>query len=117
MMRVPAASVHARTASVRSTRACDAPPCRPCAWVSRGPVPDRGGSGAEPGVRATAAVSLGRSGSPEDVPQPPQPRAPIDPVTAREVDALVEGLVLHSALSTDPMDATQIRSALHRLAG
>ena len=41
----------------------------------------------------------------------------LDPVTAREVDALVEGLVLHSALSTDPMDAGQIRSALHRLAG
>jgi DNA-binding transcriptional regulator YbjK len=41
----------------------------------------------------------------------------LDPVTAREVDALVEGLVLHSALSTDPMNAAQIRSALHRLAG
>ena len=41
----------------------------------------------------------------------------LDAVTAREVDALVEGLVLHSALSTDPMDAGQIRSALHRLAG
>ena len=41
----------------------------------------------------------------------------LDPATAREVDALVEGLVLHSALSTDPMDAGQIRSALHRLAG
>jgi TetR/AcrR family transcriptional regulator, regulator of biofilm formation and stress response len=41
----------------------------------------------------------------------------LDPVTAREVDALVEGLVLHSALSTDPMTADQIRSALHRLAG
>ncbi len=41
----------------------------------------------------------------------------LDPVTAREVDALVEGLVLHGALSTDPMDATRIRSALHRLAG
>ena len=41
----------------------------------------------------------------------------LDPVTAREVDALVEGLVLHSALSTDPMDAARIRSALHRLAG
>lgn len=40
----------------------------------------------------------------------------LDPVTAREVDALVEGLVLHSALSTDPMDAAQIRSALLRLA-
>jgi hypothetical protein len=25
--------------------------------------------------------------------------------------------VLHSALSTDPMDAAQIRSALHRLTG
>ena len=41
----------------------------------------------------------------------------LDPVTARELDALVEGLVLHSALSTDPMDADQIRSALRRLAG
>jgi DNA-binding transcriptional regulator YbjK len=41
----------------------------------------------------------------------------LDPVTAREVDALVEGLVLHSALSTDPMDAAGIRSAIHRLAG
>jgi TetR/AcrR family transcriptional regulator, regulator of biofilm formation and stress response len=41
----------------------------------------------------------------------------LDPVTAREVDALVEGLVLHSALSTDPMTADQIRSALARLAG
>lgn len=41
----------------------------------------------------------------------------LDPVTAREVDALVEGLVLHSALSTDPMDADAIRSALSRLAG
>jgi TetR/AcrR family transcriptional regulator, regulator of biofilm formation and stress response len=35
-------------------------------------------------------------------------------VTARELDALVEGLVLHSALSTDPMDRRQIRSALRR---
>jgi DNA-binding transcriptional regulator YbjK len=41
----------------------------------------------------------------------------LDPVTAREIDALVEGLVLHSALSTDPMDADGIRNALHRLAG
>jgi TetR/AcrR family transcriptional regulator, regulator of biofilm formation and stress response len=37
-----------------------------------------------------------------------------DPVTARELDALVEGLVLHSALSTDPMTAAQIRHAIHR---
>ncbi|PRY50102.1 TetR family transcriptional regulator [Geodermatophilus tzadiensis] len=41
----------------------------------------------------------------------------LDPVTARELDALVEGLVLHSALSTDPMTPDQIRSALTRLAG
>jgi len=40
-----------------------------------------------------------------------------DPGTARQLDALVEGLVLHTALSTDPMDAAQIRSAVHRLAG
>jgi DNA-binding transcriptional regulator YbjK len=39
-----------------------------------------------------------------------------DPVTARELDALVEGLVLHSALSTDPMDRDQIRAAIHRFA-
>ncbi|HEX2075100.1 MAG TPA: TetR family transcriptional regulator C-terminal domain-containing protein [Geodermatophilus sp.] len=40
-----------------------------------------------------------------------------DPVTARELDALVEGLVLHSALSTEPMDRDQIRAAIHRFAG
>ncbi|XXT17214.1 TetR family transcriptional regulator C-terminal domain-containing protein [Sorangium sp. So ce429] len=40
-----------------------------------------------------------------------------DPVTARELDALVEGLVLHSALSTDPMTAEQIRHAIRRFAG
>jgi DNA-binding transcriptional regulator YbjK len=40
-----------------------------------------------------------------------------DAVTARELDALVEGLVLHSALSTDPMDRDQIRHALARFAG
>ncbi|WP_437965731.1 TetR family transcriptional regulator [Sorangium sp. So ce260] len=37
-----------------------------------------------------------------------------DPVTARELDALIEGLVLHSALSTDPMTSEQIRHAIHR---
>ncbi|MGK4000235.1 TetR/AcrR family transcriptional regulator [Sorangium sp. So ce1024] len=37
-----------------------------------------------------------------------------DPVTARELDALIEGLVLHSALSTDPMNAEQIRHAIRR---
>ncbi|WP_182112195.1 MULTISPECIES: TetR/AcrR family transcriptional regulator [unclassified Actinotalea] len=38
-----------------------------------------------------------------------------DPVTARELDALVEGLVLHQALSTDPMTPEQLRHALLRL--
>ncbi|WP_437672483.1 TetR/AcrR family transcriptional regulator [Sorangium sp. So ce131] len=37
-----------------------------------------------------------------------------DPVTARELDALIEGLVLHSALSTEPMTAEQIRHAIRR---
>jgi DNA-binding transcriptional regulator YbjK len=37
-----------------------------------------------------------------------------DPTTAREVDALIEGLVLHSALSTDPMTPDQIRHAIER---
>jgi DNA-binding transcriptional regulator YbjK len=37
-----------------------------------------------------------------------------DPTTARELDALIEGLVLHNALSTSPMTAEQIRHAVHR---
>ncbi|MBB5867073.1 DNA-binding transcriptional regulator YbjK [Allocatelliglobosispora scoriae] len=37
-----------------------------------------------------------------------------DPATARALDALVEGLVLHSALGTDPMTPAQIRAALRR---
>ncbi|TFV56885.1 TetR family transcriptional regulator [Geodermatophilus sp. DF01-2] len=38
-----------------------------------------------------------------------------DPVTARELDALVEGLVLHQFLSTDPMTPEQVHSALLRI--
>ncbi len=38
-----------------------------------------------------------------------------DPVTARELDALVEGLVLHQFLSTDPMTPEQVRHALLRI--
>ena len=38
-----------------------------------------------------------------------------DAVTARELDALIEGLVLHQALSTDPMTPEQIRHALLRM--
>lgn len=38
-----------------------------------------------------------------------------DPVTARELDALIEGLVLHQALSTEPMSSEQVRHALHRI--
>jgi DNA-binding transcriptional regulator YbjK len=37
-----------------------------------------------------------------------------DATTARELDALIEGLTLHNALSTDPMDTTQIRHAVER---
>ncbi|GIF03823.1 TetR/AcrR family transcriptional regulator [Actinoplanes siamensis] len=37
-----------------------------------------------------------------------------DPTTARELDALIEGLVLHSVLSTDPMTPDQIRHAVER---
>jgi DNA-binding transcriptional regulator YbjK len=40
-----------------------------------------------------------------------------DPVTARELDALIEGLVLHQALSTEPMTTEQVRHALHRFTG
>jgi DNA-binding transcriptional regulator YbjK len=39
---------------------------------------------------------------------------PFDPTTARELDALIEGLVLHSALSTEPMTAGEIRHAIER---
>jgi DNA-binding transcriptional regulator YbjK len=39
-----------------------------------------------------------------------------DPVTARELDAMVEGLTLHQALSTEPMTPEQIRHALARVA-
>ena len=38
-----------------------------------------------------------------------------DPISARQLDALVEGLLLHRALSTDPMDREQIRAALERV--
>ncbi|MEQ4721011.1 TetR family transcriptional regulator [Nonomuraea sp. B19D2] len=37
-----------------------------------------------------------------------------DATTARELDALIEGLTLHSALSADPMTPEQIRHAIHR---
>ncbi|OJF14788.1 TetR/AcrR family transcriptional regulator [Couchioplanes caeruleus] len=37
-----------------------------------------------------------------------------DPATAREVDALIEGLTLHNSLSTQPMTARQIRHAIER---
>ncbi|MET8907884.1 TetR family transcriptional regulator C-terminal domain-containing protein [Micromonospora sp. NPDC004551] len=37
-----------------------------------------------------------------------------DPATAREVDALIEGLTLHNCLSTHPMNAQQIRHAVER---
>jgi TetR/AcrR family transcriptional regulator, regulator of biofilm formation and stress response len=38
-----------------------------------------------------------------------------DPVTARELDALIEGLVLHQSLSTEPMTPEQVRHALLRI--
>ena len=38
-----------------------------------------------------------------------------DPPTARELDALIEGLVLHQALSTDPMSPAEARHALRRI--
>jgi TetR/AcrR family transcriptional regulator, regulator of biofilm formation and stress response len=45
----------------------------------------------------------------------------VDPTTARGVDALVEGLVMHTTLSTAPLPRDEIRSivahAVHRFAG
>ncbi|MDA0633453.1 TetR family transcriptional regulator C-terminal domain-containing protein [Nonomuraea sp. MCN248] len=37
-----------------------------------------------------------------------------DAATARGLDALIEGLTLHHALSTDPMTPAQLRHAIHR---
>ena len=37
-----------------------------------------------------------------------------DPATAREIDALIEGLTLHNSLSTQPMTGQQIRHAIDR---
>jgi DNA-binding transcriptional regulator YbjK len=38
-----------------------------------------------------------------------------DPETARVVDALIEGLVIHATLSTEPVDAAVIRAAIARV--
>ena len=38
----------------------------------------------------------------------------VDPVTARGVDALVEGLVMHKILSTDPVSRAQTREIVAR---
>jgi TetR/AcrR family transcriptional regulator, regulator of biofilm formation and stress response len=41
----------------------------------------------------------------------------IDPVTARGLDALIEGLVMHGALSTAPLERAQIHSLVRRMLG
>jgi DNA-binding transcriptional regulator YbjK len=41
----------------------------------------------------------------------------LDPTTARGVDALIEGLVMHKTLSTSPLPREQIRSIVARVAG
>ncbi|MEU8815601.1 TetR family transcriptional regulator [Actinoplanes sp. NPDC048796] len=41
----------------------------------------------------------------------------IDPVTARGVDALIEGLVMHRTLSTASFDPTETRTIVRRLLG
>lgn len=41
----------------------------------------------------------------------------VDPTTARGVDALIEGLVMHKTLSTAPLPREQIRSIVARAAG
>jgi len=38
-----------------------------------------------------------------------------DPVTARLLDALIEGLTLHRALDTEPQDVATVREAVDRL--
>ena len=41
----------------------------------------------------------------------------VDPETARAVDALIEGLVLHRTLSTSPLSRAQIRDVVRRTLG
>ncbi len=41
----------------------------------------------------------------------------VDPATARGLDALVEGLVMHRMLSTDPMGRDVVREAVRRAVG
>jgi DNA-binding transcriptional regulator YbjK len=41
----------------------------------------------------------------------------VDPTTARGVDALIEGLVMHKTLSTSPLPREQIRSIVARAVG
>lgn len=41
----------------------------------------------------------------------------VDPVTARGVDALIEGLVMHKTLSTSPLPRQQIRTIVARTVG
>jgi len=38
----------------------------------------------------------------------------VDPTTARGLDALIEGLVIHKSLSTSPLPRGEIRSIVHR---
>jgi DNA-binding transcriptional regulator YbjK len=38
----------------------------------------------------------------------------VDPTTARGVDALIEGLVMHKILSTDPVSREQTREIVAR---
>lgn len=41
----------------------------------------------------------------------------VDPVTARGLDALIEGWVIHKTLSTAPLDASDVRTVVERLVG
>jgi DNA-binding transcriptional regulator YbjK len=41
----------------------------------------------------------------------------VDPLTARLVDALIEGLTIHRALDRDPAPSTDVAEALRRIAG
>ncbi|BBH68745.1 TetR family transcriptional regulator [Actinoplanes sp. OR16] len=41
----------------------------------------------------------------------------VDPVTARGVDALIEGLVMHKTLATTPVPVDEIRSIVRRVLG
>ncbi len=65
-----------------------------------------GAADRNPALRVVTQAWMARSAAPWNATSTPPPRA--------KLDAFIEGLALHSTLSTDPMTKPQIRDAVHR---